>query len=386
MPRHAFFANSAESGRITVGPSSRGFPTAVSFVTRGDAGHRLRFPPGRPPPHLTHRCLTASRSATTSAMAEVLLWHLHGSWTTAFVQGRHRYTLPLLPQGGPWGMGRAGRDWPASVAEVPVSELRRTQPDIVVLQRPEEIDRAAEWLGRVPGREIPAVYVEHNAPRPHAAGSVHPLAGQSAIPIVHVTHFNDLMWDCGRAPTMVIPHGIVDPGARYTGEVAHGVAMINEPARRARVTGSDLLAAFAQAGPVDLYGIGAADLEPAPAPHPVRGIADLPPAELHDEVARRRVYLHTARWTSLGLSLLEAMHLGMPVVALATTEATQAVPPDAGALSTDVAALTTAFGELLHEPDLARLAGKRARQFALSHYGLDDFLARWDTLLAGPTH
>ena len=37
-------------------------------------------------------------------------------------------------------------------------------------------------------------------------------------------------------------------------------------------------------------------------------------------MARRRLYLHPVRWTSLGLSLLEAMHLGMPVVALATTE------------------------------------------------------------------
>ena len=42
------------------------------------------------------------------------------------------------------------------------------------------------------------------------------------------------------------------------------------------------------------------------------------------------------RWTSLGLSLLEAMQLGMPVVALATTEATVAVPPEAGVVSNDV--------------------------------------------------
>jgi glycosyltransferase involved in cell wall biosynthesis len=254
--------------------------------------------------------------------------------------------------------------------------LRDTEPDVVVLQRPEEIDRAAEWLGRLPGKEIPAVYVEHNAPRPYAASSVHPLADQSAIPVVHVTHFNDLMWDCGRAPTVVIPHGIVDPGPRYTGELAHGVTMINEPRRRARVTGSDLLPE--QAGPVDLYGIGAAEF----ASGSVRGIADLPTAQLHDEVARRRVYLHTARWTSLGLSLLEAMHLGMPVVALATTEAVAAVPPEAGALSTDLTKLTTTFGELVHEPDLARLAGKRAREFALAHFGLGAFLARWDGLLA----
>lgn len=315
-------------------------------------------------------------------MTEVLLWHVHGSWTTAFVHGPHRYLLPVLPERGPWGLGRAGRDWPATATEVPVAELGRTEPDVVVLQRPEEIDRVTEWLGRVPGRDIPAVYVEHDAPRPYAASSVHPLADQSAVPIVHVTHFNDLMWDCGRAPTVVIPHGIVDPGLRYTGEVPHGVAMINEPVRRARVAGSDLLPAFAQAGPVDLYGIGAADFAPPLAPHPVRGIADLAPPELHDEVARRRVYLHTTRWTSLGLSLLEAMHLGLPVVALATTEAIRAVPEGAGALSTDITVLTTAFGELLHEPDLARLAGKRAREFALSHYGLDAFLARWDTLLA----
>ena len=46
------------------------------------------------------------------------------------------------------------------------------------------------------------------------------------------------------------------------------------------------------------------------------GIEDLPQDELHAELARRRVYLHPIRWTSLGLSLLEAMHLGMPVVAL----------------------------------------------------------------------
>jgi glycosyltransferase involved in cell wall biosynthesis len=322
--------------------------------------------------------LTARGQESTSAMAEVLLWHLHGSWTTSFVQGRHHYLLPTLPEGGQWGLGRAGRDWPGNVEEVPAERLRDTEPDVVVLQRPEEIDKAAEWLGRVPGEEIPAVYVEHNAPRPHAASSVHPLADQSAICVVHVTQFNDLMWDCGRAPTRVIPHGIVDPGPRYTGELPRGVAMVNEPQRRVRVTGSDLLPEFAKAGPVDLFGIGSAEF----AADGVSGIGDLPTAKLHHEVARRRVYLHTARWTSLGLSLLEAMHLAMPVVVLATTEAVAAVPPEAGALSTDITRLTTSFGELLHEPDLARLAGKRAREFALAHFGLEAFLGRWDALLA----
>ncbi|MEV6661398.1 glycosyltransferase [Nocardia fluminea] len=311
----------------------------------------------------------------------ILLWHVHGSWTTAFVQGPHRYLLPVTEEGGPWGRGRCGRDWPRA-EEISVDALRETEVDVVIAQRPEEIDLAHRWLGRRPGVDIPAVYVEHNTPRPSAALTEHPMADRTDIPIVHVTHFNDLMWDNGHAPTRVIPHGIVDPGELYTGELPRGVALINEPTRRGRITGSDLLADFAREGPVDLYGIGAREFAAArPTAHPIVGIGDVRQAALHSDMARRRVYLHTARWTSLGLSLLEAMHLGMPVVALATTEAVSAVPPEAGALSVDVATLTARFRELLHEPDLAVLAGKSGRQFALAHYGIDNFLRRWDRLL-----
>ena len=98
-------------------------------------------------------------------------------------------------------------------------------------------------------------------------------------------------------------------------------------------------------------------------------------------VARRRAYLHLCRWTSLGLSLIEAMQMGMPVIALATTEAIAAVPPDAGVLSTRVDTLVEAAQWLIDEPDQARRLGERARQVALARYGLDRFLADWDRLL-----
>jgi glycosyltransferase involved in cell wall biosynthesis len=87
------------------------------------------------------------------------------------------------------------------------------------------------------------------------------------------------------------------------------------------------------------------------------------------------------RWTSLGLSLLEAMHLGMPVVALATTEAVEAVPPEAGVLSTRPERLWAGVREFLNDEDAARLAGKAARAAALERYGLARFLRDWDALL-----
>jgi hypothetical protein len=61
---------------------------------------------------------------------------------------------------------------------------------------------------------------------------------------------------------------------------------------------------------------------------------DVPQQRLHPELARRAVYIHPLRWTSLGLSLIEAMHLGMPVVVLGSTEAYEAVPAGAGVVST----------------------------------------------------
>jgi len=71
-----------------------------------------------------------------------------------------------------------------------------------------------------------------------------------------------------------------------------------------------------------------------------------------------------------GLSLIEAMQIGMPVLALATTEAIAAVPPDAGVLSTRVGTLVEAAQWLTDEPEAARRLGARARQAALARYGL----------------
>lgn len=310
----------------------------------------------------------------------ILVWHVHGGWMDSFVQGAHDYLLPVTPSGG----GRGGRDWPASAVERTPAQLVDDDIDVVVLQHPDHLEACERLTGRRPGRDVPAVYLEHNTPKGPVPSVVHPLADQSAIPIVHVTHFNRLFWDNGRAPTVVIEHGIVDPGARYTGEDPRQAVVINEPVRRGRVTGTDLLAAFAAAGPLTAFGIDSHLLPDAVGLGRDRLAigGDLPPHTLRERLPRCRVYVHPFRWTSLGLALLEAMHLAMPVVVLDATEAARAVPPEAGALSTDVDELVAASARLLADPDEARARGRVAREAALSRYGLARFLADWDRLFA----
>jgi glycosyltransferase involved in cell wall biosynthesis len=317
----------------------------------------------------------------------ILLWHVHGSWTTSFVQGGHDYLLPVTPERDADGLGRARTwQWPDTVREVPVDRLSDCEVDLVLLQRPHELQLVERWLGRRPGREVPAVYVEHNTPlhgAPDVPDTRHPLADQEDILIAHVTGFNELFWDCGAARTTVIEHGVVDPGQRWTGELPRAAVVVNDPVRRGRSVGTDLLPDLCRACPVDVFGMRVDQL-----PQALPGSADrltvhedLPQDRMHDELARRRVYVHTARWTSLGLSLLEAMHLGMPVVALAATEAAVAVPPEAGAVTTRRDELVAAVARLVEDPAAAAEAGAHARRHALTHYGLDRFLRDWDRVL-----
>jgi glycosyltransferase involved in cell wall biosynthesis len=314
----------------------------------------------------------------------ILVWHVHGSWTTAFVQGGHDYLVPVVPQRDADGLGRARTwDWPDSVREVPLDDLAGCDPDVVVLQRPRDLELTRTHLRREPGRDLPAVWVEHNTPRGDVGDARHVLADRDDVPVVHVTAFNQVFWDCGRAPTSVIEHGVVDPGLRYTGELPRTAVAVNEPVRRGRVTGTDLLPGFAAVSPLDVFGMQVTGLAAhlGVAPEALAEHEDLPQSELHRQLPRRRVYLHPHRWTSLGLSLLEAMHLGMPVVVLATTEATEAVPTGAGVVSTRLDVLRAAVRDYLHDPELARVTGLRAREAALDRYSLDRFRTDWDRLL-----
>lgn len=313
----------------------------------------------------------------------ILVWHVHGSWLTSLVQGPYTFLVPVTPDRGPDGLGRARTwEWPRTVRELRPDELREADIDLMVLQRPHEVELAHEWTGRRPGVDVPAVYVEHNCPHETAVGTRHPLADRTDITLVHVTHFNRLMWDSGRAPTAVIEHGIIDPGHLWTGEEPRAAVVVNEPVRRGRTTGTDLLPGFARAVPLDVFGMRTEGLADHLGLPPDRCRArDLPQGELHPAMARCRLYLHPIRWTSLGLSLLEAMFLGMPVVALDTTEVREAVPEGAGVVSNRFDVLEDAVRRFAADPAYARVTGEAARTAAQARYGERRFRDDWERLI-----
>lgn len=310
----------------------------------------------------------------------VLVWHVHGSWMTSFVAGDHDLLIPVLPGRPSDGRGvPPDWNWPGSAREVAPSALADAPVDAVVIQSQNQELLARDWLGgRIPGRDVPLIWVEHNTPGGPAATTRHPAADRDDLVIVHVSATNQLMWDCGSTPTVVIDHGVTTNGATFIGDLPRAAIVANDPARRGRAVGHDLYGPLAEAAPIDLFGMGQEVMDPIPGVHLC---GNLQPGSLQSELVHRRVYVHPNRWTSLGLSLVEAMHLGLPVVALATTETPDAVPQGAGVVSNRLAVLIEAIRTYTNDRAAAAHAGRIGRDAARRCFGLDRFLDEWTRLL-----
>ncbi len=109
------------------------------------------------------------------------------------------------------------------------------------------------------------------------------------------------------------------------------------------------------------------------------GFGDLPQAEVHERMKAYRFYFNPIRYTSLPLSVLEAMELGLPVVALATTELVTVIKDgENGFIDTNVGNLIRRMQELLADPEEARLMGEAGRRKVRERFGLERFVADWD--------
>ena len=162
----------------------------------------------------------------------VLSWHVHGAWSTAFVQGGHDYLVPVVPDRGP-GRPRPGPDVPLAghgASRSPRERLATEPVDVVVLQRPRDLELADAWLGgRRVGRDVPGGVRRARLPARRACrtpGTRWP-TGTTCRSCTSPTS-TQLMWDSGRAPSTVIEHGVVDPGPLWTGELPRAGVVVND--------------------------------------------------------------------------------------------------------------------------------------------------------------
>lgn len=300
----------------------------------------------------------------------VLTWHVHGSYLYYLAHTPCLFILPVK-EGRPEGYGGRGGNfaWPENVVEVPAEEIPDTDFDLILFQSKRNYLRDQFEILTPGQRRLPRIFLEHDPGLGSPTDTKHPVDDPNAL-LVHVTAFNDLMWDSGRTPTTVIEHGVAVPESiRATGAIEGGITVVNNLPTRGRRLGLDVFERVAREVRVDLAGMGSEELG---------GLGDLPHRELLRREAEYRFFFNPVRYTSLGLSVIEAMMVGLPVVGLATTEMPTVVQNGvSGYVDSRVDLLVECMRRLASDPEAAARLGETAREHARERFGIDRFSADW---------
>lgn len=301
----------------------------------------------------------------------ILTWHIHGSYLYYLTQVPHEFYLPVKP-GKPEGYGGRlkGFPWGDNVHEISVEEIRHQRFDCVLFQsRRNYLHDQYEILSESQ-RNLPRLYLEHDPPREHPTDTKH-VVDDPDILLVHVTHFNQLMWDNGSSPSCVIEHGVMIPdNIHYTGQIERGIVVANGVRSRGRRLGLDLFQQAKCSIPLDLVGMDAESLG---------GLGEIPHAQLSAFQSRYRFFFHPVRYTSLGLAVCEAMMVGLPIVGLATTELVTVIENNvSGYIDTNLDSLVERMQQLLADPQLAQRLSQGAKEQARSRFGIQRFVHDWE--------
>lgn len=300
----------------------------------------------------------------------ILTWHVHGNYLYYLSQVPHDFLVLADARHSPGYAGRGGSlPWGDNVIEVPVEQVRQTQFDCVLYQSRSGWERDRLMLLSDAQRALPRLYLEHDPPQEHPTNTRHFVDDPETL-LVHVTPFNQLMWDNGRTPSVVIEHGVKPLSAvHYSGELARGVVVVNNLPRRGRRLGADIFHAVREQVPLDLYGMDAVR---------AGGIGELANADVAACIARYRFFFNPIRWTSLGLAVIEAMMAGIPIIGLATTEMSTLIRNgESGYVDTRIDRLVAVMRQLLDDPTEARRLGANARRDAEARFNIARFIDDW---------
>lgn len=301
----------------------------------------------------------------------ILTWHVHGSYLYYLVQSQHEFYLPVKPD-RPEGYGGRlpGFPWGDNVHDVPAEAVCHQEFDCILFQSPKNYRVDQYEILSESQRQLPRIYLEHDPPRDSPTDTQHVVDDPNVL-LVHVTAFNDLMWNSGSTPTRVIEHGVIVPkDIHYTGELDRGVVVVNGLKARGRRLGADVFERVRQEVPLDLVGMKSEELG---------GLGEIAHSRLPAFESRYRFFFNPIRYTSLGLAVCEAMMLGLPIIGLATTEMTTVVENGvSGYLDTRCDRLISVMQELLQNPAEAQRLSQGARHCAEERFHIQRFIRDWE--------
>lgn len=299
----------------------------------------------------------------------IFTWHIHGTYLYYLSQGNFIIYIPVSEERTNRNIGR-GETFPfgQNVIEVPVEQLPALDFDCIIFQTVENYVEDQYVVLNERQRKLPRIYIEHDPPRQHPTNTKHVVTDPDVL-VVHVTHFNRLMWDNHGNRTLVVEHGVIDPGVTYDGSIPKGIVVINNLPARGRLLGFDIFLEVRKHVPLDLIGMGTEEF----------GLGEVLHPQLPEFISKYRFFFNPIRYTSFGLAVCEAMMMGIPVVGMATTEMPTVFTDGVnGIIHTDIPYLIEQMQRLISDRHYAATIGKAGEQTVKERFNIERFTSDWE--------
>ncbi|RYY34586.1 MAG: glycosyltransferase family 1 protein [Sphingobacteriaceae bacterium] len=302
---------------------------------------------------------------------KIFTWHIHGSYLYYLSQGDYTIYIPVKQEHTEGYYGR-GETFPfgANVVEIAAEEVKNQQFDCILFQTKQNYLTDQYEILSEAQQQLPRIFLQHDPPWQHPTEAQH-VVDDPDVTLVHVTHFNRLMWNNNGLHARVIEHGVTKPKVNYSGHLSKGIVVINNLPARGRMLGFDIFQEVRNQVPLDLVGMGTGTY----------GLGEVLHPQLPEFQSRYRFFFNPIRYTSLGLAICEAMMMGIPVVGLATTELAAVIDNGySGFIHTNINYLVDKMQMLIKEPGLAREIGTNGRDIAMERFNINRFTSDWKNL------
>lgn len=304
----------------------------------------------------------------------ILTWHIHGSYLYYLTKTNCDFFIPVKDghSEGYSGVPKGNFPWGENVHEVAAEKVKELAVNIILFQSKKNyIEDQYEILSKKQHR-LPKLYLEHDPPRETPTDTKH-IVDNPDMFLVHVTNFNNLFWDNNQTPTTVIHHGVAVPeNVKYTGIVNKGIVVVNNFSKRGRRVGLDIVEKVKKYIPLDIIGMNSID---------VGGLGEIPHQQIPPFISQYRFFFNPMRYTSLGLAVCEAMMVGLPIIALPTTEMPEIIKNGKdGFMSNDIDVIIEKMQILLQDRDYALSLSTHVKNTAHQKFDIHRFIKEWEEI------
>lgn len=293
---------------------------------------------------------------------KIFTWPVQNQYLFALAQGDFEFYVPEKQD----GFFTQQFSTQKNVVQTAHSAIKDLRFDCILFQDGYSYQTAQHEVLSDKQRSLPKIYLEHHPPKQHPTNAKH-VVEDEAVRLVHINHYNALMWDNNGLPVTVIENCVPINTTSFTGGKAAGVMVLEEFPADDRVIGTDIFMQVKEALPLDTIQIGKDGVT----------YQNLP-----EKISQYRFLFCPDRYASPGFAVRQAMMLGMPVVGLATTDLPTIISNGvSGFVHSDLHYLVGKMRFLLDNPQSAVQIGANARQTALKIFSPDRFLADWEQLV-----